>query len=105
MVEGAFPLFHGERESIAEGEETGFDLYPGALRAVGGALARGSRPLQPVGLLPQSLRPLEEGRVVTRVLPYEGRRLRGQRQVRRRVPLSMSEKFAEHTPGNSGEGT
>jgi len=105
VIEGAFPLHQGDCESITEGEESGYDLHPGTFGAVGGTLARGSRPLQTVCLLPQTLLPLEEGGVVPGVIPYEGRRLRGQRQVRRLFPLSTPEYPAEHTPGNPREGT
>ena len=101
VVEGASSLFHGRREGVAEGEEPGFDLHPGALRAVGGALARGPAPLQPVGLLPQALRPLEEGGVLPGVLRNEGSRLRGQV----RLPSSTAEEPAEHAPGGPREVT
>jgi hypothetical protein len=63
VVEGAFslPTSSGRRERSAEGEEPYLDLSPGALRAIGGALARNPGPLQPVGFRVQALRPLEEG--------------------------------------------
>lgn len=76
MVEGAFSLApsRGRREGSAEGEEPGLDLPPGALRAIGGALARDPGPLQPVGFLPQTLRPLEDGGMFPGVLADGGGR-------------------------------
>ena len=105
VVEGASPLARGRREDLAQGEEAGFDLSPGALSAVVGALARGSLPLQPLGLRPQSLLPLEEGGVLEGVVAYRRSRLRGERRVRRPVILPEIEEFAEHPPGGSWKGT
>ena len=86
----------------AEGEQSGFDLHPGPLRAVGGALARDPGPLQPVGFLSQPLRPLEEGGVLCGVLPDGGRRPRDQRHIR--LPRSTAEEPTERTPGDAREG-
>ena len=102
-VEGAFSRALS-REGSAEGEEPGFDLSPGALRAIGGALARNPGPLQPVGFRVQALRPLEEGGVIPGVLPDGGSRPRDQLRVR--LFFSMTpEEPAEHTPGGAREGT
>jgi hypothetical protein len=109
VVEGALSRTPSRRrrEGGAEDEESGFDLSPGALGAIGGALARNPGPLQPVGFLPQALGPLEEGRVLVSVLPDGGGRPRDQGRVRRGLllPAQTTEETAEYTPGSARKGT
>lgn len=103
VVEGALSGNPSRRrdERSPEGEEPGLDLSRGPLRAIGGALARYPGTLQPVGLVPQALRPLEEAGVISGVLADGGSRKRDQRRVRPffSTPLA-TEQPAEHTPGS-----
>ena len=95
-------------EGGPEGGEAGLDLSPRPLRAVAGALARRPCPLQPLGLRPQALRPLEERGVGFGVLPDRRGRPRAQRGVVRRsgiLPAAALEEAAkralEGAPGRS----
>src|SRR4028118_361047 len=103
MVEGPLSRTpsYGGGEGSAEGEESGFDLPSGTLRAVGGALARNPGLLQPVGFLLQPLSPLDAAGGRPGVLPAAGARQRDQGQVLHRLLFSAAEKPAEHAPGTS----